>query len=77
VALYVGVIGAGRADDDVERVAEEVGRLLAEAGAVVVCGGLHGVMAGVARGVRRAGDAVARAIDHARHHEQQQQRPPS
>ena len=55
MAIYVGVIGAGRSDDHVERVAEDVGRLLAEAGAIVVCGGLHGAMAGVCRGAQRAG----------------------
>lgn len=55
MAIYVGVIGAGRADADLERVAEDVGRLLAEAGAVVVCGGLHGVMAGACRGAQAAG----------------------
>lgn len=35
--------------------AEALGRGLAEAGAVVVCGGLTGVMEAVARGVRAAG----------------------
>ena len=55
MAIYVGVIGAGRADADLERVAEDVGRLLAEAGAVVVCGGLQGVMAGACRGAQAAG----------------------
>jgi uncharacterized protein (TIGR00725 family) len=35
--------------------AEEVGRLLAEAGAVVICGGLGGVMDAAARGVESAG----------------------
>lgn len=35
--------------------AEEVGRLLAEAGAVVVSGGLSGVMEAVSRGAKRAG----------------------
>lgn len=34
------------------REAEEVGALLADRGAIVVCGGLGGVMAAVARGVR-------------------------
>jgi uncharacterized protein (TIGR00725 family) len=37
------------------RDAEEVGKLLAERGAVVVCGGLGGVMAAVARGARGGG----------------------
>lgn len=35
--------------------AEEVGQRLAEAGAVVVCGGLDGVMAGACRGAARRG----------------------
>ncbi|OJU83832.1 MAG: hypothetical protein BGO11_12690 [Solirubrobacterales bacterium 70-9] len=38
--------------------AEEVGRRLAEAGAVVVCGGLGGVMAAVSRGAAGAGGEV-------------------
>jgi uncharacterized protein (TIGR00725 family) len=38
--------------------AEEVGRLLAEAGVVVVCGGLGGVMEAAARGASRAGGTV-------------------
>ena len=37
------------------RDAEQVGELLAARGAVVVCGGLGGVMAAVARGVRARG----------------------
>jgi uncharacterized protein (TIGR00725 family) len=36
-------------------VAEEVGRLLARRGAVVVCGGLGGVMEAACRGASRAG----------------------
>jgi uncharacterized protein (TIGR00725 family) len=35
--------------------AEEVGRLIAEAGAIVVSGGLSGVMEAVSRGAKRAG----------------------
>jgi uncharacterized protein (TIGR00725 family) len=38
--------------------AEEVGRLLAEAGVTVVCGGGPGVMEAVARGASRAGGTV-------------------
>jgi uncharacterized protein (TIGR00725 family) len=56
----VAVIGAGGAGEDSEtwRLAEEVGRRLAEAGAVVVCGGRTGVMAAVARGAAGAGGEV-------------------
>jgi hypothetical protein len=56
----VAVIGAGGAeeDSDVWRLAEEVGRRLAEAGATVVCGGRGGVMAAAARGATSAGGEV-------------------
>jgi uncharacterized protein (TIGR00725 family) len=39
-------------------IAEEVGRLLAEAGVTVVCGGLGGVMEAAARGAAEAGGEV-------------------
>ena len=52
---YVAVVGAGDADAAQERAAEEVGHELATAGAVVVCGGLGGVMAAACRGAREAG----------------------
>lgn len=52
---YVSVIGAGDASREVESLAEAVGRGLAERGAVVVCGGLGGVMAAACRGAKSAG----------------------
>lgn len=53
---YVSVIGAGSCGEELAARAEEVGRLLAERGCVVVCGGMDsGVMAAVARGARRGG----------------------
>ncbi len=51
----VAVIGPGDADDELAEAAEAVGRALARGGAVVVCGGLGGVMAAVCRGARAAG----------------------
>lgn len=54
-ALRIGVCGAGVASPQQEALAEEVGSLLAERGAVVVCGGMSGVMDAVARGATRAG----------------------
>ncbi len=55
--LYVAVVGPGDADaGDVERRhARAAGRLLAERGAVVVTGGLGGVMAAAAQGVQDGG----------------------
>ena len=53
--VLVAVCGPGQAGAEEERLAEEVGRRLAEAGAVVLCGGLGGVMAAAARGAGAAG----------------------
>jgi len=53
---YVGVVGpSGDPDPVVLRDAEEVGRLLAAAGAVVVTGGGTGVMEAASRGAETAG----------------------
>ena len=52
---YVSVIGASRASAELAAEAEELGERLAEAGFTVVCGGRDGVMAAVARGVKRKG----------------------
>jgi uncharacterized protein (TIGR00725 family) len=54
----VAVIGKGTPDEELTPLAEEVGRRLAEAEAVVVCGGLTGVMEGVARGASTARGTV-------------------
>jgi uncharacterized protein (TIGR00725 family) len=50
--VQIAVIGSGA---EHEERAREVGRLLAEAGCVVVCGGLGEVMAAAARGAKEAG----------------------
>jgi uncharacterized protein (TIGR00725 family) len=52
MAVQVSVIGSGA---DHEAVAEEVGRLLAARGCVVVTGGLGEVMAAAHRGAKAAG----------------------
>lgn len=52
---YVAVVGDGEASAAVESDAEAVGRLLGERGAIVVCGGLGGVMAAACRGAKAAG----------------------
>jgi uncharacterized protein (TIGR00725 family) len=55
VSRQVAVIGSGAQH---EGRAEEVGRLLAEHGVTVVCGGRGEVMAAVARGAKSAGGAT-------------------
>jgi uncharacterized protein (TIGR00725 family) len=49
------VVGAGEAGSEQRESAEEVGRLLGERGAVLVCGGLGGVMEAACRGAKGAG----------------------
>jgi uncharacterized protein (TIGR00725 family) len=51
----VAVIGGSRPGRAALEQAFEVGRLLAESGAVLVCGGLGGVMEAAARGARECG----------------------
>jgi hypothetical protein len=51
-ARYIAVVGAGEAAAEQAWAAEEVGALLAEAGAVVVTGGLGGVMEAACRGAK-------------------------
>ncbi|MGD9124976.1 MAG: TIGR00725 family protein [Desulfarculaceae bacterium] len=51
----VSVIGAGAAPPEVLAQAREVGRLLAQRGLGVVCGGLAGVMEAVCQGARAEG----------------------
>jgi uncharacterized protein (TIGR00725 family) len=61
-ARQVSVIGSGGCGEESEawRLAEEVGRRLAEAGVKVVCGGRGGVMEAAARGAAGAGgEAIA------------------
>ena len=52
---YVAVIGASNATEWELSTAEALGRALAEAGCVLVCGGLGGVMNAAARGADSAG----------------------
>ncbi|MBN1856509.1 MAG: TIGR00725 family protein [Dehalococcoidia bacterium] len=55
MATVVAVIGGATCSSREQTLAEEVGALLAEAGATVVCGGLDGVMAAVCRGAHSRG----------------------
>jgi len=52
---YISVIGAGICDQATEDQAEEVGRLTARAGAVLICGGMGGVMEAASRGAKSEG----------------------
>lgn len=54
--VRIAVCGAGRSGNAaLAEAAEEIGRRLAEAGAILMCGGLGGVMEAAARGAAGAG----------------------
>jgi uncharacterized protein (TIGR00725 family) len=52
---YVAVVGPGEASPDQLEAAESVGRGLADGGAILICGGLGGVMAAACHGAASAG----------------------
>ena len=54
-AIRIAVCGGNEPDQSHVPLAEEVGALLADAGAVVVCGGLGGLMEAAARGASARG----------------------
>jgi uncharacterized protein (TIGR00725 family) len=54
----ISVIGKGTPDPEAEELARDVGERLAQAGAVVVCGGLGGVMEGASQGAASGGGTV-------------------
>jgi uncharacterized protein (TIGR00725 family) len=59
----IAVIGQGQPDEgSVARSAEVCGRLVAQAGATLVTGGLGGVMAAASRGAREAGGTVVAVL---------------
>ncbi|MGH7274528.1 MAG: TIGR00725 family protein [Nitrospiria bacterium] len=51
----IGVIGSSKCGPQLARMAEEVGRRIAEGGGILVCGGLGGVMQAAAMGAKQAG----------------------
>jgi len=55
MTIYVAVCGPDPAGREAAAHSEEIGRLLARAGAVLVCGGIGGVMESAARGASSEG----------------------
>ncbi len=51
----IGVIGGSAPSERALKLAYETGKLIARAGAILVCGGLGGVMEAAARGAKEAG----------------------
>jgi len=53
--ITISVIGGHKADKKIIQLARAVGKMIAKAGAVLVCGGLDGVMKAAAQGAKSAG----------------------
>lgn len=53
--IFISVIGESQASPEIGKLAEEVGAEIAKAGAVLVCGGLKGVMEHACKGAKSAG----------------------
>ena len=49
---FIGVIGAGDCSEEICEQAKKVGERIAQAGAVLVCGGMGGVMEAAAKGAK-------------------------
>jgi len=55
MGTQIGVVGSGECGEEVRRLALAVGEAIGRSGAVLVCGGLGGVMEAAARGAQAAG----------------------
>ena len=53
--MQIAVVGGGECSPEVFEMACRLGRLLAEKGHILICGGLGGVMEAVCRGAKEAG----------------------
>ncbi|NIM57487.1 MAG: TIGR00725 family protein [Candidatus Aminicenantes bacterium] len=53
--IRIGVIGGSKPDAKARQVAFKVGQLIAEKSAILICGGLSGVMEEASRGAKQAG----------------------
>ncbi len=51
----ITVIGESKTSPKIYRLAQEVGRLIGQSGAVLICGGLSGVMEAAAKGAKSVG----------------------
>ena len=62
--FLIAVIGGRKTDKSLLREAEEVGKLIARKGAILVCGGLGGVMEAASRGAKSEGGTTVGILPH-------------
>jgi uncharacterized protein (TIGR00725 family) len=67
--LRIGVIGGARPDNTSYDLALKIGRLIAEKGAVLVCGGLSGIMEASAKGAKQAGGTTVGILPSSSRHD--------
>lgn len=60
--MIIGVIGESNCTPELAKEAEEVGREIARRGAILICGGLGGVMAAACQGAKAAGGQTVGVI---------------
>lgn len=60
--MIIGVIGGSNCTPELAKEAEEVGREIARRGAILICGGLGGVMAAACQGAKAAGGQTVGVI---------------
>jgi uncharacterized protein (TIGR00725 family) len=53
--MRIGVVGAARCSSETAEMARRVGKYIADKGAILVCGGLDGVMKEAAKGAKEGG----------------------
>jgi uncharacterized protein (TIGR00725 family) len=56
--MIIGVVGAGRCSKEQYSEAYDIGRLIAQSGAMLVTGGLSGIMEAASHGAKEAGGTV-------------------
>ena len=56
--MQIGVIGSGKCSEKTAKIATDVGREIARCGAILVCGGMGGVMDAAARGAKEEGGMI-------------------
>jgi len=56
--MQIGVIGSGACSKEISDLAFEVGQEIARCGAILVCGGLSGVMEAACKGAKEAGGST-------------------
>jgi uncharacterized protein (TIGR00725 family) len=65
--IRIGVIGGASPDSKYRQIAGDVGQQIGEKGAILVCGGLGGIMEAAARGAKKAGGITLGILPGAAH----------